>query len=109
MDIPFTVHNDSPVVPPDMMRLLWITVNRKTRSGFVLGPDQRATALQAIRAVTLNAAYQYFEEDRKGSITPGKRADLVVLGANPLTADPDTIKDIEIVETFARGVSVFRQ
>ena len=91
------------------MRLLWIAVNRKTRSGFVLGPEQRATPRQALHAVTLGAAYQYFEEDTKGSITPGKRADLVVLGANPLTADPDSIKDIPIIETFARGESVYRR
>ncbi len=109
LGIPFTVHNDAPVVPPDIMRLLGITVNRKTRSGFILGPEQRATPLQALQAVTINAAYQYFEEDRKGSITPGKRADLVVLGANPLTVDHDTIKDIPIIETFARGRSVYRQ
>ena len=108
LGIPFTVHNDSPVVPPDVMRLMWITVNRKTRSGFVLGPDQRATPMQALHAVTLGAAWQYFEEDRKGSITPGKQADLVILGANPLTVDPDTIKDIPVIETFARGRSVFR-
>ena len=108
LGIPFTVHNDSPVVPPDVMRLMWITVNRKTRSGFVLGPDQRATPMQALHAVTLGAAWQYFEEDRKGSITPGKQADLVILGANPLTIDPDTIKDIPVIETFARGRSVFR-
>lgn len=109
LGIAYTVHNDSPVVPPDVMRLLWITVNRKTRSGFVLGPEQRVSPLQALRAVTLSAAYQYFEEDRKGSITPGKRADLVVLGANPLTVDPDTIKDIPVIETFARGRSVYRR
>ncbi len=107
--IPLTVHNDAPVVPPDIMRLLWITVNRKTRSGFVLGPEQRATPRQALHAVTLGAAYQYFEEDAKGSITPGKRADLVVLDANPLTVDPDAIKDIGVVETFARGRSVYRR
>ena len=109
LGIPFTIHNDAPIVPPDIMRLLEITVNRKTRSGFVLGPDQRATPMQALRAVTLSAAYQYFEEDWKGSITPGKRADLVVLGANPLTVDHDTIKDIQIIETFARGQSVYRK
>ena len=61
--IPFTIHNDSPVVPPDMMRLIWITVNRKTRSGYVLGPDQRATVMEDLYAVTQRAAYQYFEED----------------------------------------------
>ena len=108
LGIPLTIHNDSPVVPPDIMRLMWIAVNRKTRSGYVLGPEQRATPMQALHAVTLGAAYQYFEEDIKGSITPGKRADLVILGANPLTVDPDTIKDIPVVETFARGRSVYR-
>ena len=107
--IPFTVHNDAPVVPPDMMRLIHITVNRTTRSGHVLGPEQRASVKEALYAVTQGAAYQYFEEDTKGSITPGKRADLVILGADPLTADPQTLADIPVIETFARGRSVFRR
>jgi len=109
MGIPFTIHNDSPIVPPDMLRLLWIAVNRKTRSNFVLGPEQRLTPLQALHAMTLGAAHQYFEEDRKGSITPGKQADLVILGSNPLLVEPDTLKDIPVVETFARGKSIYRQ
>lgn len=109
LDIPFTIHNDSPVVPPDMMRLLWIAVNRKTRSGFVLGPEQRLSPLQALHATTLGAAYQYFEEDRKGSITPGKQADLIILGADPLQVDPDSLKDIPVIETFARGQSIYRR
>ena len=109
MQIPFTIHNDAPIVPPDMMRLMWIAVNRKTRSDFVLGPDQRLTPMQALHAITLGAAYQYFEEDSKGSITPGKQADLVILERNPLLANPDTLKDISIVETFARGQSVFKK
>ncbi|MEZ4417282.1 MAG: amidohydrolase [Gemmatimonadota bacterium] len=103
----FTVHNDASVVPPDIMRLVSITVNRKTRSGYVLGPDQRATVMEALNAVTLGAAYQYFEEDTKGSITVGKQADLVILGENPLTADVGALADIPIVETFSRGRSVF--
>lgn len=105
--IPFTIHNDSPVVPPDIMRLIWVTVNRVTRSGYVLGPDQRATVMEALHAVTLGAAYQYFEEDEKGSITPGKRADFVILQENPLNVDVMTLADIPIVETFSRGISVF--
>ena len=109
MQIPFTIHNDTPIVPPDMMRLMWVAVNRKTRSDFVLGPDQRLTPMQALHAITLGAAYQYFEEDKKGSITPGKQADLVILERNPLLSNPDTIKDIAIVETFARGQSVFKR
>jgi predicted amidohydrolase YtcJ len=107
--IPFTIHNDSPIVPPDIMRLIWIAVNRKTRSGYVLGPDQRLTVLEALYAVTQGAAYQYFEENEKGSITPGKRADLVILGVNPLKVEPDAIKDIPVLETIARGQTVYRQ
>lgn len=107
--IPYTVHNDSPIVPPDMMRLVGITVNRQTRSGFILGPDQRATAMEALYAITLGAAYQYFEEDNKGSISVGKQADFVILEANPLLVDPSELQDIPIVETFSHGRSVFRQ
>ncbi len=109
LGIPYTVHNDSPVVPPDIMRLISITVNRQTRSGYVLGPDQRASVLEAIYAVTQGAAYQYFEEDEKGSITVGKRADFVILEQNPLLVDPQELEDIAIVETFSRGASVFRR
>ena len=107
--IPFTIHNDSPIVPPDMMRLVSITVNRETRSGYILGPEQRATVMEALYAITQGAAYQYFEEDEKGSISAGKRADLVILAANPLTTDPAELANIAIEETYARGKSVFRR
>ena len=90
------------------MRLVSITVNRLTRSCHVLGPDQRASVMEALYAVTQGAAYQYFEEDEKGSITVGKRADFVILDQNPVTADPLDLEDIAIVETFARGLSVYR-
>lgn len=106
--IPFTIHNDAPVVPPDMMRLMWAAVNRKTRSDRTIRPDQRLTPLEALHAVTLGAAYQYFEEDTKGSISEGKQADLVILAANPLTVASDTIKDIAVLETIARGKTVFQ-
>lgn len=106
-DVPFTIHNDAPIVPPDMMRLMWATVNRQTRSGQVIGPEQRLTVEEALHAMTLAGAYQLFEEDTKGSITVGKRADLVILGENPLAADPMTLKDIHIVETIAGGRTVF--
>jgi len=105
-EVPFTIHNDAPVVPPDAMRLIWATVNRETRSGHVLGADQKATVMEALYATTLGAAYQLFEEDNKGSITAGKQADLVILDSNPLTIDPGAIKDIKIVETISRGRTV---
>ncbi len=90
------------------MRLVSITVNRQTRSGYILGPEQRATVMEALYAITQGAAYQYFEEDEKGSITSGKRADLVILETNPLAVDPAQLADVKISETFARGVSVYR-
>lgn len=108
-NMPFTTHNDTPIVPPDMMRLLWASVNRITRSGKVLGEDQRISPLEALKSMTINAAYQYFEEDSKGSIEVGKIADLTVLSANPLKIDSMTIKDIQIEETIKNGVTVYQK
>lgn len=108
-NIPLTIHNDSPVVPPDMMRLVAITANRLTRSGYILGPDQRATVMEALYAITQGAAFQYFEETEKGSITPGKRADLVILAHNPLLTDLAELAEIDVIETIARGKSVYRR
>ena len=104
----FTLHNDAPVVPPDMLHLMWTAVNRHTRSGFVLGPDQRISPYDALYALTLGGAYQYFEEDIKGSLTVGKQADLVILDKNPLAIDPLKIKDIAVLETIAHGKTIFR-
>ena len=107
LGIPYTVHNDPPVVPPDVIRLLWVSVNRETRSGQVLGEEQRASPMDALRAVTLNAARQYFEEGEKGSITPGKKADFVILSDNPLTIDPADMQSIRILETIKEGVTIY--
>jgi len=107
--IPITIHNDSPVVPPDIMRLVSIAVNRETRSGYVLGPDQRVDIMEALHAVTLGAAYQYFEENEKGSLEAGKRADFVILAQDPRIVESEALADIDIVETISRGVSVFRR
>jgi hypothetical protein len=107
--LPFTIHNDAPVVPPMAMRLIGIAVNRTTRSGHVLGPDQRATPFEALQAMTINGARQYFEEASKGSITAGKRADLVILEADPLTIDPAKLLLIRVIETIARGRTVYRR
>lgn len=106
-DITFTLHNDAPVVPPHVLRLIEITMDRRTRDGVVLGENERLTFEQALRAVTLDAAYSYFEEDRKGSISVGKQADLVVLGSDPRKVPVSEISEIEIVETIARGKTVY--
>ena len=106
-DMPFTVHNDAPVVPPDMMRLLWATTNRQTRSGKILGKQQRISTYSALEAMTINAAYQHFEDDIKGSIEVGKQADLVVLSEDPLSIDTKDLLELDVVATFSRGVKVF--
>ena len=106
LELPFTIHNDAPVVPPHILRLVEVAVGRKTRAGVVLGEAERIGVEEALHAVTLGAAYQYFEEDRKGSISVGKQADLVVLGRDPREVPVDEISEIEVVETIARGRTV---
>ena len=105
--IRFTVHDDTPVTPVDPLQLVWVSVNRLTKTNQVLGPDERITPLEAMRAVTIDAAWQNFEEEIKGSIEVGKLADLVILSDNPVTADPETIRDIEVLETIVGGETVF--
>jgi predicted amidohydrolase YtcJ len=104
----FTNHNDAPVVPPDMLRLTQTAVKRTTRSGFVLGPAERVSPYVALKAITDWAAYQYFEEASKGTLAPGKRADLVILERNPLKVDPSAIQTIQVVETIKDGRSIYR-
>ena len=106
-DMPFTVHNDAPVVPPDMIRLLWSTTNRLTRSGKILGDQQKISTYDALKAMTLNAAYQHFEDDIKGSIEVGKLADLVVLSADPLSMPSESLLDLQIISTFSHGKEIF--
>jgi predicted amidohydrolase YtcJ len=102
-----SAHNDSPVVPPDIMRLVWSSVNRRTQSGDILGPLERITPYRALQQVTINAAWQIHEDDSKGSLAVGKRADLVVLDANPLTIDPAKLYTIKAVATIKDGITVF--
>jgi predicted amidohydrolase YtcJ len=107
-EMPFTVHNDAPIVPPDMIRLLWSTTNRLTRSGKVLGPDQRISTYDALKAMTINAAYQHFEEDIKGTIEVGKLADLVVLSENPLSMQTQDLLNLSIVATYSHGQEIYQ-
>jgi hypothetical protein len=107
--IPFTIHNDAPVVPPDAIRLLWATTNRLTRSGRVLGTEQRVSPLEALRALTANGAHQYFAEQERGTLTVGKLADLVVLSESPLTVEREKLLELKVEETVSRGRVVFQR
>jgi len=102
----FSLHNDAPVCPPNMLFLIWSAVTRLSRTGEVMGAEQRLTAAEALRAVTLDAAYQLFEDERKGSLEVGKLADMAVLSANPLRVAADDIKQIEVLATLKEGVPI---
>jgi len=102
-----TAHNDSPVVPPDILRLVWSSVTRRTQSGDILGPSERIPVYRALQQVTVNAAWQIHEEDSKGSIERGKRADFVVLDRDPLAIAPDDLLKTRVVATIKDGETVF--
>ncbi|MEG0761155.1 MAG: amidohydrolase family protein, partial [Chryseobacterium sp.] len=103
----FTIHHDAPVTPPDLITAVYAAVNRKTRSGRILGPNERITALEAFKAITINAAYQLQEENTKGSIKEGKLADFVILDQNPLTINPEKIRSLTVLETIKEDVPVY--
>lgn len=103
-----TNHTDFVVAPLDQMMMLWSAVNRISRAGVSVGPDQRITTYEALQAMTINVAAQYDEIDSKGSLKSGKRADLVILDKNPLKVAPAEIKGIKIVETIKDGESIYK-
>jgi len=109
MGIVCTNHTDYPVTPPDQLFTMWTAVNRKTRSGKVLGAEERLTPLEALKTITINAAYQHQQEDSKGSIKTGKLADFVILNEDPLTLDSDSIKDIKVMQTIKEGKVIFKR
>ncbi len=102
-----TNHTDFYVAPLDQMFMLWSAVNRISRGGAEVGPDQRVTPLEGLKAMTLWGAEQYGEQDSKGSLEPGKLADLVILDRNPLAVEPMAIKDIRVIETIKEGRTIY--
>ncbi len=104
----FSSHHDAPVAFPDSMRILDATVTRRSRSNDIIGPDQRVDVITALKAMTLWPAYQHFEEDRKGSLEPGKLADLVILSEDPTAIDPELLDTIKVAETIKEGETIYR-
>jgi predicted amidohydrolase YtcJ len=100
-------HTDFNVSPLNQIFTIHTAVNRTTRSGVTLGPDERIAPLEALEAITIDGARMYGEEATKGSIEPGKLADLVVLSGNPLTVPAAAIKDLRVEETIKEGRTVW--
>jgi predicted amidohydrolase YtcJ len=101
--VPVSMHSDTPVGTPDPLEWVWIAVNRFGLSGQVRGPSERVTPLQALRMITIDAAYTLGIEDKVGSIAPGKFADFAVLEEDPLTVPVETIRDVKVWGTVLGG------
>ena len=102
-NVVFNFHQDTPATLPDMILSIAAAVLRLTKSGKSLGPDQRISVYEALKAVTINGAKTYHMEDKLGSITQGKRADLIILNKNPLKIRPEEINSVRVLATIREG------
>ena len=105
--IPFTFHQDSPVIPPDMLETIWCACVRRTKAGRVLGAEERIPVEAALRAVTQKAALQYGLERELGTLRPGKRADFVLLSGDPLRTPPEELKKLQVERTIRCGRTIW--
>ena len=109
LGLKYNFHQDCPVLAPDVMRTVWCAVNRITRKGVSIGEEQSVSVFDALKGVTIHAAYAYHEEDKKGTIEAGKSADLIILEENPLKVEPMRLKDIKVLETIKEGRTLYRR
>ncbi|MCT4477064.1 amidohydrolase [Peribacillus frigoritolerans] len=105
----FTLHSDCPITPISPLFSVWAAVNRITREGHVLGPEQRIDVETALKSMTIFGAKLNFDESRSGSIEIGKQADFTILETDPTAVHPEEIKDIAILATFIDGNPVYGQ
>ena len=101
--VPFSIHSDAGVTPLGSLHTMWCAVNRQTPSGRTLGETEKISPEEALRAVTISAAYQMRLDDELGSLEPGKRADFAVLEDDPLSVEPMKIRDIGVWGTVLSG------
>ena len=92
-----------------MIETISCALNRTTKDGVLLGENQKIDALNAFKAITINAAYQNGEEDIKGSLKEGKLADLVILSDDPLKIDAKDMNSIEVLETIKEGKTLYKK
>ena len=104
-----TSHTDAPVALPNLMQVVWATVNRTSRSGAIIGANERVTPYEAMKMITIWSAEQFREEQTKGSLESGKLADMVILSDNPLTIESTTINSVVVMETIKEGKTVYKR
>lgn len=108
-DVVYTFHQDSPVIQPNMLETIDCAVNRRTKTEKVLGLEECICVEEALKGVTINAAYQYFQEHERGTIEVGKFADFVVLSADPRIVDKSKISEIRVLATIKEGICCYRK
>ncbi len=101
--------SDAPIIDPNPMHGIYFAVTRKTQTGQTIAPHEAITVLQAIRAYTMSGAYATFEEEMKGSLEPGKLADLAVLSDNILKVPSEKILGIKVDLTIVDGKVVYEK
>lgn len=104
----YTFHQDTPVVPSDMMRTVSCAVNRISKTGQIIGENQKISVLEALKGITVYGAYQYFEENEKGTIAKGKYADFVILDRNPLKIEKEKLADIQVLMTIKENEIIYK-
>ncbi len=105
----YSNHTDFNVTSLDPFFVLWTAITRTSRSGTVIGPDERVDVYTALQGLTTGPAYQVFEENRKGKIKEGFLADFVILDKNPLKVETTEIRDIQVLETIKEGKSIYKK
>ncbi|WP_346838468.1 amidohydrolase [Microbulbifer sp. SAOS-129_SWC] len=98
-----TLHADSPMFPAEPFSLMQTAITRRSRAGTVIGADEAITRAQALRAMTINGAWQVGEEDRLGSLEVGKQADLVIVDRNPLTTPAAQWRSLKVEKSILAG------
>ncbi|MGH1370911.1 MAG: amidohydrolase [Cellvibrionaceae bacterium] len=106
IDLRYSVHLDTPVVPMTPLLMVWSTANRLSSNGHVIGEAQTVPVMDALRAVTIDAAWQVFRDKELGSIEEGKLADIIVIDGDPLV-DPINLRNLQVDQTFVGGVNIF--
>ena len=102
-----TIHTDNPATPIDPFRAISTAVMRKTKDdNVILGKNEQISVYDALKSITINAAWQLFEDQNRGSITIGKSADLVILSHNPLEINQEEIKNLNVISTWIDGKQV---
>ena len=105
-NITYSLHADQPMFESNPLRLIQTAVERQTKEGDTLGFNQRISTLNAIKAMTINAAWQIHMEDKIGSLKKGKYADFVILDRNPLQTPISQIQNIKILKTIVNGNTI---